>query len=169
MKTGSLPRHGLVASVLLLAAGQAVAQGMPVATPQEIVAGTESCAAATSATGVDEHRLEADGWRHATMSDANGKPVDTLSFYSKGGLLLTLTKGSAKICIFTARIQNAETFDDIAVAMEKGLGVPGKGQQQEAHTVYWFPLHHVVQLQLTGKPGAPSVRVGVGYNSEEAK
>jgi hypothetical protein len=141
---------------------------MPVATPQEIVAGAQSCAAATSAAGVDEHKLEADGWSRATMS-GSGKPVDTLSFYGKGGLLLVLTRGSAKICVFTARIEDAATFDDIAFAMDKGLGVPGKGQQQEAHTFYWFPPHHVVQLQLTGKRDAPGVRVGVGYNAGETE
>jgi hypothetical protein len=168
VRLGPLPRHGLTVSALALIPAPAAAQGLPVATPQEIVAGAGSCAAATSAGGVDEHKLQADGWRAATMS-ANGRPVDTLRFYSKGSLLLTLPKDTAKICIFTARIRDAATFGDIASVMDTGLNVSGTARQGEANTVYWFPSGHVVQMQLTGKPDSPSVRVGVGYMAAEKK
>jgi hypothetical protein len=160
--------RALAALIVALPVAQAAAQGLPVSAPEEIVAGTQSCATATSATGVDERKLQADGWHHATMS-ADGKPVDGLNVYSRGKLLLMLTKGAAKICPIMARIQDAGTFGDIAFAMDKSLGVKGAARQGEQDTLYWFPPDHIVQMKLTGKAEAPSVRVAVGYNPGEKK
>jgi hypothetical protein len=149
-------------------AGQAAAQGLPVAAPQEIVAGTRSCAAATTAVGVDVQKLEADGWRRATVA-ADGKTVETLAVYGKGKLLLTLIKGGAKSCVVMARIQDAATFGDVAFEMDKGLGAAGAARPGEANTIYWFMPGNIVQMAMTGKPDAPSVRVAVGYYGGEKK
>lgn len=168
MSVRALVRTRFPALLLLSLAGPAAAQGLPVAAPQEIVAGTKSCAAATSAAGVDVRKLEADGWHHATMS-ADGKAIDTLTLYGRGKLLLTLTKGNAKICFVTARIQNAATFGDVAFEMDKGLGAAGAANPGETNTIYWYLPGNIVQLIMTGKPEAPSVRAAVGYYAGEKK
>lgn len=166
MSVASLWRGGVAASLLLPIAAQASGQGLPVAAPQEIVAGAQSCAGATSEAGVDERKLEADGWRRATVT---GKAADALTFYGKGKLLLTLSKPAPKVCIVTARIKEAETFGDIAFELEKATGTQGVAQPGEANTIYWFVPGHLFQLALTGKPDAPSVRVAVGYYAGEKK
>jgi hypothetical protein len=149
-------------------AAPAAAQGMAVAAPAEIVAGAKSCAAATSQSGVDERKLEADGWRRGTMS-GGGKSADALRFYAKGNLLVVLTRAPSTLCAVTARIQDAATLNDVAFAMDKGLGAAGTGRPGEANTIYWFVPGSIVQLALTGKPDAPSVRVAVGYYAGEKK
>jgi hypothetical protein len=160
---------GVLGPFLLLLSGQAPAQGLPVANVGEIVAGAQSCIAATSPSGVDRAKLQANGWHTATIS-ANGKPVQGGGiYYGKGDLLLRLGDGSSKICFVSARIADSGSFGEIGYALDKGLGVAGAAKPGEANTVYWFPADHIVQLQLTGGANAPGVRVAVGYNPAEKK
>ena len=162
----SLPMHFLAgAAALGLAGHAAAAAGLQPATPDEIVAGAKSCAAATSPAGVDQHKLEADGWRHATVA-AGDKPVGA-TFYGKGDLLLTLNGPTAKVCFVTARIKDSDAFGTIGNALNQELGVTAAAKPDEPDTAYWFPPDHIVQMQLTGKPDAPAVRIAVGYNPSE--
>ena len=168
VRAGLLPRWGLVALAPLPIAAAAAAQGLPVAAPQEIVAGTKSCVAAMSEAGVDERKLEGDGWRLGTMS-GDGKAEGGLSFYGKGKLMLVLGKAPSRLCAVTAHIRDQASFGDVASEIEKGLGAAGTTRPGEANTIYWFVPGRIVQLVLTGKPEAPSVRVGVGYFAGEKK
>jgi hypothetical protein len=155
--------------LLALLGAPAAAQGLPVAAPQEIVAAAQSCAAATGPSGVDQPKLIADGWHRASIT-SDGKPVENAGLiFGKGDLLLRLSDASAKICFISGRIQDAATLGDVAYAMDKGLGVSGAAKAGESNTYYWFPPNHIVQLQLTGKPDAPAVRVAVGYHPLETK
>jgi len=161
-----LPMRVLAGAVAFGLAGHAAAAGLQPATADEIVAGTKSCTAATSQTGVDQNKLEADGWKHATVTTGE-KPVGA-TFYGKGDLLLTLNGPAAKICFVTARIKDADAFGIIGNALNQGFGVTAAAKPDEPNTAYWFPPdHHIVQMQLTGKPDAPAVRIAVGYNPSE--
>ena len=161
--------NALAAATALLSAPPAASHGLPVASPQEVAAGAKSCAAATSASGVDVNKLTADGWRRASVSN-NGQSInDAGLFFGKGDLLLTLSSSSAKICGIVARIQSTAALAPIIDAMGRQFGVPGKRRPNEADTAYWFPTGHIVQMKLTGKTDAPAVRVVVGYAPREKK
>ena len=154
---------------LLTLAVPAASQGLPPATPDEILAAARSCAAATSSAGLDLKKLEADGWGKASMS-ADGKPVATpLTFYNKGHLLLAYNSGSAKpFCIFTGRIESAAEFRNLQAAFASSFGAPvkddGKGEQ-----LFLSPDRHIVDLASTGTADRPAVRVAVGPVVQEAK
>jgi hypothetical protein len=159
-----------LALAAFIVGGESAAATLPVASAQEIVAGAQSCLAATSATTVDEQKLKADGWHDATMS-SSGKAVATpLTFYGKGGLLLSLDRKSGKgLCMISGRIKNADAFGIIGSAMDKALGTAGTGNPNAPNTAYWFPADHIVQLKLTGTSDAPAVRIAVGINPAEKK
>ena len=134
------------------------------ATPQEIVAGSKSCIAATTAKSVDPAKLRADGWNTASVSN-DGRAIETpMTFFGKGGLLLTFNKQrSAPFCFITAHLPAAANFDAVAFAMDGGLGIAGKAKPSEAGTIYWFPTSYIVQLTATGTLKEPAVRVAIGY------
>ena len=164
-----------VACALLPAAGQAQAQaqaqgqGLAIARVPEIVAGTRSCAAVTTALGVDQARLQADGWHRATVTNQGIAIADAGSFFSRGHLLLSVSGGSAKVCFIIARVQNTAVMAEVIRAMGQGLGVSGRSRPGEANTAYWFPPEHIVQLTMTGKSDAPAVRIAVGYTPAPKK
>jgi len=161
--------NGLAAATVLLSAPPTGSHGLRAASPQEVAAGAKSCAAATSASGVDVNKLTADGWRRASVSNQGQSINNAGLFFGKGDLLLTLSSSSAKICGIVARIQSTAAFAPIIDAMSQQLGVPGKRRPNEADTAYWFPAGRIVQVKLTGKADAPAVRVVVGYAPLEKK
>jgi hypothetical protein len=157
------------AAALLLSGSPAPSQGLRVASAQEIAAGARSCAAATSASGVDVNKLTADGWHRASVTNKGQSIDNTGLFFGKGDLLLTLSSSSAKICGIVARIQSNAAFAPIVDEMGRQLGVPGKSRPNEANTAYWFPAGHIVQLKLSGQPATPAVRLVVGYAPQGKK
>jgi hypothetical protein len=150
-------------------AAPAVGQGLPPVANDELLAAVRSCAAATNPTGVDPRKLEADGWRKATMS-ANGKPVATpLTMYGKGHLLLMFdSAGASPLCIVTGRILSVAEFPKLQAAFAAAYGAPikddGKGEQ-----MFIAPDHRVVDLASTGSNDRPAVRVGIGPVFQETK
>jgi hypothetical protein len=158
----------LFASAFALS-GQAAAQGLPPAGTDQIMAEARSCAAATSSAGVGPCKLEADGWKAASLTD-KGKPiVAPFSFSGTGKLLLMYNKqGSSPICIITARISSVSDFRKLQADFPAALGAPvkddGKGEQ-----LFMAPDHRIVDLAATGKPDQPAVRVAVGSVFQETK
>lgn len=155
------------AVVVVQVATVASAQGRSPAMPPEIVDGVKSCLSATTEKTVEADRLQADGWHPASVT-YDGKPVDaSLTFFSKGNLLL-MTKKTAKYpaCFITATLSNSGTFDDLAYALQAGLGVDGKANAGEKDSIYFFSKGHIVQMTRAGTPGKPAVRVVVGFMAQ---
>ena len=144
-------------------------QGMTPAANEEFLTAARSCAAATSPTAVDPRKLEADGWKKATMS-SNGKPVATpLTMYGKGHLLLMFdAAGTSPLCIVTGRLGSIGEFPKLQAAFAAAYGAPikddGKGEQ-----MFVAPDHRIVDLAATGSADRPAVRVGVGPVFQETK
>lgn len=162
-KSLSLSLAAVLTAALFVVPGQAEAAGLPITTAQEIVAGTKSCVAATSAAGVNAARLQADGWRRAVVSSNSTGTQNSGVSFARRGLLLTLSGGSRKVCNIIARV-DAAAIANIVPAMGRGLGTAGnKSRAGEADTAYWFPAGHIVRMQLTGKPDARAIRIAVGY------
>ena len=135
----------------------------------EILAGTQSCVAATSPAGLDLAKLQSDGWRAATMSE-NGKPVASpLTFYGKGRLLLIIdAKNPKPFCILTAKITSVREYPRIQAYFASAFGAPlkdnGKGEQ-----MFFPPNSHIIVIASTGSADSPSVRVAVGPVAQEKK
>jgi hypothetical protein len=134
----------------------------------EILSGTRSCLGATSPSGVDERKLQADGWQHATMS-SNGKPVESgLTFYGRKGLLLVLNKGSTPLCAVTARIAARTDYLKLQAAMATLYG-GSAGTDPEGEYVFMTKDNHIIDLAPTGSNESPAVRVAVGPVPQESK
>lgn len=154
-------RPAIIIAAALAAASPTTAQ-MEVAPVADIVAAAEVCRASTGPTGIDEAKLTAAGWAIASASK-DGKPVAMpLRVYGKAGskAILMLPPGS-KLCTGVARIADRAAFETAAAALDRAVATPQRAQPNEPDAVLWFPAGHIVQLQLTGKPDAPSVRIGV--------
>jgi hypothetical protein len=153
----------------LLLGAPAVAQGLPTGSMDEIISATRSCLAATSSTGVDEQKLQADGWHRATLS-ANGKPVQNgMTFYGRNGLLLILNKSApTPLCALTARIAAGPDFLKLQAAMAALYG-GSVGTDPQGEYVFMAPDHHIIDLAPTGTSDRPAVRVAVGVVPQENK
>ena len=154
---------------LLLGSAQASAQGLPPVGIEEIMSGTRSCLSATSPRGVDEQKLQADGWHHATLS-SNGKPIeDGLTFYGKGGLLIILNNAATTpLCALSARIAARPDYLKLQAAMATLYG-GSVGTDPDGEYVFMTTDHHIIDLAPTGSNGSPAVRVAVGPVPEEKK
>jgi hypothetical protein len=147
---------------LVAVAGPATAQGIAPARTDEIIAGAQSCAAATAPTGIDEARLKSDGWGKGAVS-ANGKALPTsMAFYGNGPLVLMFNRNGAKpICIVTGRLPSAADFPKLQAAFASAYGAPVKDDGKGAQ-IFITPDHRIMQLAFTGTEQMPAVRVGVG-------
>ena len=157
-------------AILLLAAGTAATgQGLPPVSMDEIMSGTRSCMSATSSTSVDEQKLQADGWHHATVS-SNGKPVGNgLSFYGRNGLLLFLDKSApTPLCAFSARVATRADFLKLQAAMAAAYG-GSVGTDPNGEYVFMTADHHIIDLAPSGTNERPAVRMAVGPIPPEKK
>jgi len=159
----------LALSALALGAVQASAQGLSPSSMDEILSGTRSCLTATSPSGVDEKKLQADGWQHATLS-SNGKSIENgLTFYGRKGLLIILNKSAATpLCALSARIAARPDYLKLQAAMAKLYGGPA-GTDPQGEYVFMTTDHHIIDLAPTGSTDSPAVRVAVGPVPEEKK
>jgi hypothetical protein len=159
----------LAFGTLVLATVQAAAQGLPPVGIDEIMSGTRSCLSATSSTGVDEQKLQSEGWHHATLS-SNGKPIENgLTSYGKGGLLMILSKTAATpLCALSARIAAGPDYLKLQAAMATLYG-GSAGTDPDGEYVFMTTDHHIIDLAPTGSNDSPAVRVAVGPVPQEKK
>lgn len=145
----------------------ATGQSMKPAEPADIVAGVQSCMAATSEPAVDAAAIEADGWEALSLS-ADGKPHETsMAFYSRGKILLTFDReASVPLCIITAKLSGTDRYPQVFTAMNSALEVRGVTNPGETNTFYWLPKEHLIQLLATGSSKEPALRIAVGYRKK---
>ncbi len=167
-------RRGMAAALCAVAtlASPVVAEGMGIASQDEILAGIRSCTNGVGPAGLDEAHLIADGWSKGSMSSKDGKPVENgLIVYGKGHLMVLTSNaglGQMQLCNFVAKIASVQAFPKLQAAMASTYGVPfkdnGRGDQY-----YRASNSHLINLVFTGSNDRPSVRVAVGYVSQESK
>ena len=169
----ALPHRAVVAFCAAAATVlPANAKGLETASQGEIVAGARSCVASVGPAGLDQTRLVADGWSKGSIASKDGKPIDTsIILYGKGHLMLMSMQpqpGKPQLCTLLARIESVRAFAGIQTAFASTYGAPfkddGKGDQFSQ-----APDHRFINLASTGSNDRPSVRVAVGYLSQESK
>lgn len=106
------------------------------------------------------------------MSSKDGKALDAgFVLYGKGNLMLLSSPsepGKLQLCTLMARIASVKAFPAIQGAFASTYGFPfkddGKGEQ-----FFQAPDHRFINLASTGSKDRPSVRVAIGYVSQESK
>ena len=115
-----LARRKLVAFLLALSGSSpAAAQLPPIATPEQLVAATNACVAATSTEGTDVEALKASGWNEqpAEVTERQGPPAEMKVYAAVGNptLILSLASETRTLpgCVAIARMSRLEDYPAI--------------------------------------------------------
>lgn len=144
---------------------------MKVVSSDDIAQAVDACVEATQATGIDEARLAAKGWKSGQIQK-DGKAIGTpLSFYGHAdnrAIILGAKDGSpARLCAVIARIPALSAYSGVAQALTTHFGTaPIKQKDNE---FYWRRNGRIVALTPSGTPKEPGVRVGIMITAQETK
>ncbi len=150
--------------------------GLQPASAGDIAGAVTDCWNAVGMGAVDRAKLEAAGWRAATVTNGKGKALaSSLGLYGKAGgnaLLIVAEPSPSQIsCSVVASLPSAPDVGKALGTTQKALLAldPQVKAARSGNDIAFIALPKLALASVTGSKEKPGVRIVVGYQHSEKK